>query len=521
MNRIEIKAALSVDDAGTITGTAWPFGSADRVGDLIEKGAFSSPARLPMLFAHDQGQAIGVWDSISETAQGLTVKGRLLIEDVARAREVRALVREGAVTGLSIGFVTRKAVARRGGGRTISALDLHEISIVPVPSHPGARILSAKAASAAGKEVKVEDENTDAAPDIAALESKVGEIADTVKGFGKISDRLTRIEARLNRPAAVNADNDNAGLERKAFVNFMRRGIERMGVDEIKALTVANDATAGYLAPEQNASELLKLLVEFSPIRQYARVVTVGAVEVKYPRRTSGTTGYWTGETANRTTSQPTYEQVTLTPHELATFTDVSNALLEDNAYNLEGELSAEFAESFGKAEGTAFVTGDGTGKPKGLMAAAGIAEITTGAVGGFPATNPADVIIGMFHSLPTAHAQRAAWLMNRNTLATVRKWKDGQGRYLVLDPISEGAPITLLGRPIVEAMDIADIAANAYPVMFGDLQGYRIIDRVGLSILRDPYTLATNGQVRFHARKRVGADVTHPDRFVKLKVAA
>jgi HK97 family phage prohead protease len=146
-DRIEIKAALQVSEAGEITGLAWPFGSPDRVGDIIEKGAFTMPARVPMLFAHDQGQAVGVWDSISETDAGLAVKGRLLVNDVARAREVRALVKEGDVTGLSIGFVTKKANARAGGGRTITALELHEISIVAVPCHPGAQITSAKAAT--------------------------------------------------------------------------------------------------------------------------------------------------------------------------------------------------------------------------------------------------------------------------------------------------------------------------------------------------------------------------------------
>ena len=127
MDRIEIKAQIAVDEAGAITGIAWPFGTADSIGDLITKGAFSAPDRLPMLFAHDQSQAVGVWDSIAETDKGLTVKGRLLIEDVARAAEVRALVREGAVTGLSIGFVTKQAKSRRGGGRTITALDLKEV----------------------------------------------------------------------------------------------------------------------------------------------------------------------------------------------------------------------------------------------------------------------------------------------------------------------------------------------------------------------------------------------------------
>jgi len=110
--RLEIKAALTVDDAGTITGIAWPFGSPDRVGDVIEKGAFASPEILPMLFAHDQAQVIGVWDEIAETPDGLTVKGRLLIDDVERAREVRAMIRTKAVSGLSIGFRTKASKPR-------------------------------------------------------------------------------------------------------------------------------------------------------------------------------------------------------------------------------------------------------------------------------------------------------------------------------------------------------------------------------------------------------------------------
>lgn len=150
MNRLEIKAALAVDDAGAITGLAWPFGTPDRVGDMIEKGAFASAVLpLPMLFAHDPAQTVGVWESAFETDEGLQVKGRLLIEHVGRAKEVRALVHAGAVGGLSIGFSTRKAAPRRGGGRTITDLDLVEISLVSVPCHPRARITGAKSASTA------------------------------------------------------------------------------------------------------------------------------------------------------------------------------------------------------------------------------------------------------------------------------------------------------------------------------------------------------------------------------------
>jgi HK97 family phage major capsid protein/HK97 family phage prohead protease len=512
--RLEIKASISVDDAGTITGTAWPFGIPDRVNDVIEKGAFGAPARLPMLWAHDQAQAIGVWDSITETDTGLTVKGRLLIDDVARAREVRALVREGAVSGLSIGFVSQKATARARGGRTISKLDLHEISIVAVPCHPGATITSMKAAidgPATAQEQKVNHAENTETKDAPAFDQKA---------FDALQARLDKLEAKGNRLPAANDNQANDNLILKAFESLLRFGERRVQADETKALVVANDGAAGYLAPTEYGSEIIKKLVEWSPVRQYARVVTVGGKEIKYPRKLSGATAVWVDEIGDRTASTMAYEQITLTPHELATFTDISNALLEDNSYDLRGELIADYSEAFGKAEASAFVTGDGVGKPKGIMAATGLAEIKTGAAANL-GTDPAATIIGLYHALPGVHAQNGVWMMNRKTLAALRVLKDGNGRFILVDPISAGMPTTLLGRPIVEAIDMDDVGAGKFPILFGDLQGYRIVNRLDLNILPDPYTLASKGQVRFNARARVGADVTHPDRFVKLKVAA
>ena len=258
----------------------------------------------------------------------------------------------------------------------------------------------------------------------------------------------------------------------------------------------------------------------FSPIRQYARVIGISSQSIKYPRRLTGPTATWTEESATSTESTPTYEQIGLTPYELRTFIDVSQALLEDNAYNLESELVSDLAEAFGVAEGEAFVTGDGDGKPKGLLGATGLSEVTTGAASTL-GTSPSDTLIGVYHSLPSAHAQRAVWLMNRTTLGELRQIKDDNGRYLLVDPISQGMPMTILGRPVVEAVDMPDVAAGAVPIIFGDLQGYRIVDRVSFSLLRDPYSQATKGNVRLHARRRVGGDVTHTDRFIKVKVSA
>lgn len=518
---LEIKANLEVSDTGEITGLAWPWGIPDRVGDVMTKGALTAPQQLPMLWSHDQSEVIGVWSEIKNTGQGVEVKGRLLVDEIAKAKEVHALIKSKAVNGLSIGFETKDS-KRNPKGRTITKANLLEISIVAVPCHPDAQITSLKSDGTEpifNKDIlQMETEELE---QIAATTPANDAPNVDLKAFDAVQKRLDQLEAKANRPQGVHIAQPK-GADTKAYGNFLRRGVERMDADEIKALTVSNDANGGYLAPEETGNELIKLLTEYSPIRQYARVINISAPEIVYPRRVTGTSATWVAEIANRTDTGMTFEQVKLAAHELATFTDVSNALLEDNAYGLEGELLQDYAESFAKTEGLAFVKGTGTGQPKGIMATGnGIQEMVTGAAAAFPTSNPADVLIAAYHKIPTTYAQNGVWLMNRNTLAIVRQWKDGNGRYLVLDPISEGAPSTLLGRPVVEMTDMDDLGAGKFPILFGDMSGYRIVDRIGLTTLRDPYTLATNGQVRFHARKRVGADLTHPDRFVKIKCAA
>jgi HK97 family phage prohead protease len=143
MDLLEIKASLSVDDTGTITGNAWPFGSADSVGDVITKGAFGAiPTDLPILYQHNPADLIGTWIEAKETTDGLVVKGQLHL-DQPRARSIRSMLKSGLLNGLSIGFRT-KSSRTQGRGRVIDALDLAEISLVRDPSHPRARITSAK-----------------------------------------------------------------------------------------------------------------------------------------------------------------------------------------------------------------------------------------------------------------------------------------------------------------------------------------------------------------------------------------
>ncbi len=142
-------------------------------------------------------------------------------------------------------------------------------------------------------------------------------------------------------------------------------------------------------------------------------------------------------------------------------------------------------------------------------MTDAGVADSLNG-----HATNlQADALITLMYALPAVYRNRGAWMMNGTTLATVRKLKDGQGNFLWQPSYPAGQPETILGRPVIEAVDMDDVARGAFPIAFGDFaRAYRIYDRLALSVMRDPYTQATNGLARFHARRRVGGGVVSPE---------
>ncbi len=514
MNRLEFKAALTVSDAGEITGIAWPFGTPDRVGDMITKGAFQHGGTLPMLFAHDQAQAVGVWDSIIETPQGLTVKGRLLVEHVERAREVRALVQEGAATGLSIGFETKAATTRRDGGRTITELNLVEVSIVSVPAHPGARIHTIKE-----HQLDSEDDNTPALEDrVATLETDLATIRSTV---GNVEKAATRIETKLARPGAAGVDPqpEQGAVERKAFGSYLRLG-NQTPADELKALTVSSDPQAGYLAPAELSTEFIRDLTEFSPIRSVASVRAVAAPSVKYPRRTSITNAQWEGELDEADESTLTFGQLEIPTRKLTTFVDISNELLADSAGAAEAEVRLALAEDFGRKEALAFVSGIGDKQPEGFMANGEIAHT----VNGHATTVSTDKLIELLYALPAAYrnAAGAAWAMNGTTLGAVRKLKNSTtGEYIWQPSIQAGQPETILGKPVVEMVDMPDIGDGNFPIIFGDFSAYRIVDRLAMAILSDPYTQARKGVTRIHATRRVGGRVLQAARFRKLKTAA
>ncbi len=512
-DRIEVKAALSVTDAGEITGIAWPFGSADRVGDVIKKGAFTSPENLPMLFAHDQAQVIGVWDQITETDEGLTVKGRLLVDDVERAREVRAMIRTKAVSGLSIGFVTKQH-KRHTKGRTITAAALHEISVVAVPCHPGAQITSIKSDDPlipSMETPKLEKEEIETEQKAIAPANDTPQVPQVdTKAFDKVIARLDKLEAKGNRPLITGPANPVMGGEEvKAFAAYLSTG-------EKKSLTTASDTSDHILAPEDVQSEFIRNLVEFSPVRSIADVRTTARGSVILPKRTGITNAVWVDETTTRTGSQPAFGQSKIAINEIATYVDISLQLAEDSD-NVLSEVNLALAEDFAQKENLAYVNGSTALEPAGFMADANIADTVATSNS---AISP-DELIALMYALPATYRNKGAWVMNAQTLAAIRTLKDGHGNYLWQPSYQAGQPETILGRPVVEAVDMPDIGTDAEPIIFGDFKrGYRIYDRLSLAVLSDPYTQRINGLVRYHARRRTGAGVVMPAAFRKLKMA-
>lgn len=335
-------------------------------------------------------------------------------------------------------------------------------------------------------------------------------------GLDELQTRLDELETRAARPGTQQR-NEEPTVEQRAFVGYVRSGREALSADETRALRVGDDTAGGFLAPPEFSTEMIRELVEYSPVREAARVGTTARGSVIFPERTAITNAKWEGEIEDSEESDLAFAQQEIFVHEMRTYVDISNKLLEDSAVNIESELNMALAEDFGQKEAIAFVNGTGVKQPFGVMQNADIAYTANG----HATVLAADPLINLLYALPKAYRSRGAWAMNGTTLATIRKLKDGQNNYLWQPSFQAGEPETILGRPVVEMIDMPDIEAGSYPILYGDFAGgYRIYDRVGLSVLRDPFTMAKKGLVRFHARRRVGAAVTQAARFRKLKMA-
>jgi len=325
------------------------------------------------------------------------------------------------------------------------------------------------------------------------------------KNLEEATAKIESLETVLARPnASASKDVD---IQTKAFGEWLRKG----EVDEMerKALYESDDTLGGFYAPTEYVADLIKSVTEISPIRSIARVRQTDKRGIEIPKRTGQFSASFVAETATRSeTTGYTTGMMSIDAHEMYGLVDISQAMLEDSAFNLESEMGTEFAEQFAKLEGTSFVSGNGVGKPLGFTdSTAGVSSTNSGSGSALTANG----ILDLVYAIKSDYLGNARFVMNRTTFAKLLQLEDGEGQKIFHVGLNlvNGAPSTIAGHPYTLATDMPDIGGSAKPIAFGDFsKAYTIVDRVNLSVMRDPYSQATSGNIRYVARRRVGGTV-------------
>lgn len=342
------------------------------------------------------------------------------------------------------------------------------------------------------------------------------------------NEKFADMEAKLSAPgpAVKDADLEQSDAQKQAFDIYLRKGLDSIDSELAeKALTASNDTTGGYLAPAEFVQEMIQGIVEFSPIRELANVRSTSARTTKFPTKEGSFSAVWIGESGTRSpTTGLTFGLIEVPNHELYALVDVSNQDLEDSVFNLDALLRTEFAEQFGKAEGAAFVDGNGVSKPNGIVNVSGSTEVPTTGLGS-PAAILPDDIIDTVYALQEYYTSSASWLLNRTTIKQIRTLKDGNNQYFWQpsfgNGIVDGSPATIMGYGYRECVDMTageSGSADDPIALFGDFRrAYGISDRLSLAVVRDDLTQAASGNVRFLARRRVGGQGLLGEAMVKM----
>lgn len=366
----------------------------------------------------------------------------------------------------------------------------------------------------------------------AVLSEKVEKINADLTTLQSLKDEVDRMQVAMARGAyGGDPSCDKAKVEHaKAFERFFRKGVDS-GLSELEvqaSLKTSSDPDGGYTVPEQMEGAIDRVLETVSAMRRLSSVMNISTSTYKKLVNVGGAGSGWVGETGTRSeTSTPSLKEIAINTKELYANPAATQTLLDDSSVNIEKWLADEVVIKFAEDEGSAFISGNGVEKPKGILAYTTIANanyawgkigyIATGAASTFTDT---DKLISLEHSLKSAYRNGASWLMSDSTLEHCRKFKDGDGNYIWRPGLEVGASSTLLGKPVETDDNMPAIGANAYPIAFANFKrAYLIVDRVGIRVLRDPYT--NKPYVHFYTTKRVGGGVVMYEAIKLLKVAA
>ena len=352
-----------------------------------------------------------------------------------------------------------------------------------------------------------------------------------IMNLGKEIARLERqesIDAEMNQPTSAPITNrpaqgqdtkgGRASCEyRKAFWNAMRAKSPRY--DIVNALQVGTDSEGGYLVPDEYERTLIQALEEQNIFRRLASVINTSSGDRKIPVVASKGTAAWVEEESAYTESDDAFTQVSIGAFKLATMIKVSEELLNDSVFNLETYIAREFGRRIGNKEEEAFLTGDGSGKPVGILDATGGAPV--GVTSASATAITLDEVLDLFYSLKAPYRGKAQFILNDTTVKAIRKLKDSTGQYLWQPSIKEATPDTILNRPLQTSVYMPAIAAGEKVMAFGDFSYYWVADRQGRVFKRLNELFAATGQVGFIATQRVDGKLILPEavKLLQLKV--
>lgn len=342
--------------------------------------------------------------------------------------------------------------------------------------------------------------------------------------------RADELEEAMNKPVRDTLRTSIGGGEnrektgrasdeyREAFWTAMRIGNTGVTPEIRNALQVGTDSEGGYLVPEEFERTLIKALDENNIFRQFAKKITTGGDRLIPTLETRGTAS-WINEEASYPESDVSFGQKTLGAYKLATLIKISDELLADSAFNMSAFIASEFGRRMGRAEEEAFFTGNGSGKPTGIL------DATNGAAAGVTAAAENEIafneIIDLYHSLKSPYRPKAIFIVNDDTVKNLRKIKDTNGQYVWQPSVSAGMPDTLLGRAVYTSEFMPKMAAGNAAVLFGDLSNYWIADRGAYSFKRLNELYAATGQVGFRGSKRVDGKLILGEAVKTLKMKA
>ena len=320
------------------------------------------------------------------------------------------------------------------------------------------------------------------------------------------------------------------------FDRMVRKGRDVLTEQEFKTLAIGSAPDGGFWLEPARADYIVQRMRETSAMRAIASVTTISSNEFVYPVDRDDLDGGWVGEQSSRpATGTPKVGEGRIRVHEMYAMPKATQTMLDDVTFDLEGWLNSKLNDRFARYENTAFVSGNGTSRPRGFLTgtpvttadasrAFGVLQyIATGASGAFATASatvsPADKLLDLIFAFNAGYRGSLRWTMNKTTLGAVRKFKDQQGNY-VYDPRLNGNGVIdmVLNYPVTEFADMADYTtANSFAIALGDFRrGYQIIDRQGIRQTRDPFT--ARPFVLFYTTKRVGGDVIDSDAIKLLK---